>query len=199
MFVQVIKGRTGDAASVLRQNDRWIAEVRPGAIGFLGATFGVADDGTVFAIARFEDEAAAKTNADRPEQTAWWNEMVKYVDGELSVRESSDIGVLFDGGSDQAGFVQVMEGVVKDRAKAEAFETTEMMEQLRKARPDLIGSVRAWFGGGAYVDVAYFTSEADARTGESSGDFSGPQQSYADLFGDMTFLDLHNPRFASPG
>jgi hypothetical protein len=196
MLVQVIKGKTRDAAGVKRQLERWRDEVRPGAVGFLGSTAGVADDGTVIALARFADEAAAKENADRPEQTAWWQETAKLFDGEPSFRDSTDTGTLFEGGSDQAGFVQVMEGTATDRAKAEAMETPELMEQLRQARPDLIGSVRVWFPDNSFVEAAYFTSEEDARKGESSSDFEGPGEEFVAAFGDMTFTDLRNPLFA---
>ena len=198
MFVQVIKGRTSDPEGLRRQLERWRDEVRPGARGFLGSTVGITDDGTVVAFARFDDEAAARTNSDRPEQTAWWQETSRYFDGEPSFRESSDVSTLFGGGSDTAGFVQVMEGTVTDRAEADAFETPEMLEQLRAARPDLIGAVRVWFADGGFVEAAYFTSEADARTGEASTEFSGPQQQYMAIFAEMAFLDLRDPLLTGP-
>src|SRR3974377_1771817 len=69
-----------------------------------------------------------------------------------------------------------MGGGVTDRAKLESMESEELLGKLRAARPDLIGSLRVWFPEGAFVDTAYFTNEADARKGESSGEFSGPQQ-----------------------
>jgi hypothetical protein len=198
MFVQIINGKVKDAEEVRRHDERWRTEVMPGAKGFLGSTIGVADDNRVFAFVRFSDEAAARANSDRAEQSAWWSEFEKCLDGTPTFRESNDVALLFDGGSDKAGFVQVMEGSVTDRAKAEAFETPEMLDELRKARPDLIGSVRAWFDGGRFVDVAYFTSEADARKGEKSEAFSGPSDQYMELFGEMTFLDLRDPILVSP-
>ena len=134
----------------------------------------------------------------RAEQSAWWSEFEKCLEGTPTFRESNDIALLFDGGSDKAGFVQVMEGSVSDRAKAEAFETPEMLAGLKAARPDLIGSIRAWFDGGRFVDVAYFTSEADARRGEQSEEFSGPSEQYLALFGDMAFTDLRDPILTSP-
>lgn len=194
MFVQVIKGRTDNADGLQRQADRWVADVRPDAIGYLGGTFGIADDGTFIVIARFDDQSAATANSQRPAQQAWWEATVPFVDGEPTFRESSDVTMLFEGGSDDAGFVQVMEGTVADRAKAEAWETPDMLDQLRAARPDLIGGLRVWLPDGAFVEVAYFTSEEEARKGESSADFSGPQQEYTELFGDMTFTDLRHPQ-----
>ncbi len=133
MFVQIIKGKTSDPAGVTAQSKRWAAEVRPGAVGFLGSTGGVTADGTVIVFARFADEASAAANSNRPEQATWWETTAKYFEGTPTFRESSDITTLFDGGSDDAGFVQVMEGAVKDRAAAEAFETPEMMAALRAA------------------------------------------------------------------
>jgi hypothetical protein len=196
MLVQVIKGKTRDAAGVRRQMEQWRDKLRPGAVGFLGSTSGIAEDGTFIALARFADEASAKENADRPEQSAWWQETAKLFDGQPTFRDSSDTGTLFEGGSDQAGFVQVMEGTATDRTKAEAMETPELMEQLRQARPDLIGSVRVWFPDNSFVEAAYFTSEEEARRGESSSDFEGPGEEFAAAFGEMTFTDLRNPLFA---
>ena len=197
MFVQVIKGKVSDPASVRRQNERWRKELRPGATGFLGSTAGVAADGTFVLLTRFVDAAAAKANAERPEQSAFWAETAKYFDGEPTFRESSDTTTLFDGGSDTAGFVQVIEGTATDRAKAEELETPELLELLRATRPDLIGSLRVWFPGGAFVEAAYFTSEEDARKGESSSDSSG-QPEYTDVFSVMTFVDLRDPLLTGP-
>jgi hypothetical protein len=198
MFVQIINGRVRDADEVRRHDERWRKDVMPGAKGFLGSTVGVADDNRFLAFVRFSDAAAARANSERPEQSAWWSQFEQCLDGAPTFRESSDVALLFDGGSDQAGFVQVMEGSVSDRAKAEAFETPAMLDELRAARPDLIGSIRAWFDGGKFVDVAYFTSEDDARQGEKSEEFSGPSDQYIALFGDMNFLDLRDPILTSP-
>jgi hypothetical protein len=193
MFVQVIKGHTKDPDGLRRQLERWNDEVRPGAIGFEGTTAGIAEDGTFVVLARFSDEADAKLNADRPEQGAWWEDTATLIDGAASFRESSDTSLLFDGGSDAAGFVQIMEGSVTDRSRVEAFETPEMLDQLRSARPDLLGGHRVWFADDTYVDAAYFTSEAAARAGETSTEFSEQAASYGALFGETTYTDLRDP------
>ncbi len=193
MFVQVIKGRTSDRDGLRRQLERWRTDLKPGAVGFEGSTVGIADDGTLVAIARFSDATAAQKNSDRPEQGEWWQETEKLLDGPATFRESTDTTTLFGGGSNDAGFVQVMEGTVQDRAKAEAMENPEMEKQLRAARPDLIGGHRVWFDDGSYLEAAYFTSEAEARKNEQSAEFAGPQEEYMSLFGEMTFTDLREP------
>jgi hypothetical protein len=194
MFVQVIKGKTKDAAGVRAQSERWVTDLKPGAAGFLGGTAGVADDGTLFALACFADEAAAQANSDRPEQGEWWAGMEALIDG-ATFRNSTDTSTLFDGPNTSAGFVQIMEGVVPDRAKAEATETPELEAQLKQARPDLLGGLRIWFDGGAYIEAAYFTSEEEARKGETNADFEQPQEEYAAMFGDVTYTDLRDPIF----
>src|SRR5687767_702102 len=82
MFVQVIEGKASDPAAIIEHGERWQRELRPGAIGYLGVTAGVNADGHAIAIVRFEDEASARANAARPEQTAWFEGMAKLYDGE---------------------------------------------------------------------------------------------------------------------
>ncbi len=176
-----------------RQADEWRERLRPGATGYLGTTAGITEDGTVLVLARFTDEAAARANSERPEQGEWWAGMAKHLDGEATFHESSDTAVLFGGGSDDAGFVQVMIGRVKDRAALEAFQTPELEAQLRAARPDLLGGIEVFLPDGGYVQVAYFTGEEAARHGEASADFADTQQAYMDLFTEMTFHDLRDP------
>lgn len=194
MFVQVIKGRTTDGAGLMAHGDRWASEVRPGAVGFVGSTVGVADDGTFVAVVRFEDEAAATANAARAEQSQWWEGLQPFLDGEPTFRESSDTSELFGGPTSAAAFVQVMEGTAPDRTKAEAAETPELEAQLKVARPDLLGSLRVWFDGGDYLEAAYFTSEADARQGEKAEGFEAPHDEFTALFGEPTFIDLRDPQ-----
>jgi hypothetical protein len=193
MFVQVIRGKTNNPDAVLALGDKWQQELRPGAKGFVGSTTGIAADGTFVGVIQFTDDVAAKENGDRPEQDAFFKEMSQLMDGEPTFLESSDTSFLFDGPSAKATFVQIMESTCKDRAKAEAMESGEMLDALRTARPDLLGGLRLWVGDRA-VEVAYFTSEAEARAAEKSDAFDAPQQDFAALYDDMTYTDLPNPQ-----
>src|SRR5258708_39972337 len=91
MFVQVIVGRVADAARVRAQLDRWVEEVAPGAVGWLGSTSGVTDDGMLIALARFESGEAARQNSDRPEQTAWWEQTAALFTGEPVFHNSTSV------------------------------------------------------------------------------------------------------------
>jgi hypothetical protein len=76
LFVEVIQGQTADAARLRAALDRWAEDLAPEAIGWLGSTAGVTEDGRFIALARFESEAAARRNSDRPEQDRWFRRPV---------------------------------------------------------------------------------------------------------------------------
>ncbi len=194
MFVQVIEGRTSDAEGLKRQGERWDDDVRAGAVGFLGVTAGVADDGRAITIARFESESAARANSERPEQASWWADTAKYYDGDISFNESSDVVEFLGGGSDEAGFVQVMKVAGVDRAFVERLHAS--FQELADLRPDLMGGLRVWTGPDRYVEAAYFTSEAEARAGESVELPEAVQATMADfqkILANTEFIDLRDP------
>jgi hypothetical protein len=197
MFIQVISGTVIDRDAMDRLTDRWEAKLRPGAAGFLGATHGVADDGRFVTMARFESVDAARRNSERPEQGAWWEAMSE-VTSDVEVHDCSRVHTLAGGGSDDAKFVQVMQGRMKDRALADDFlaRTDEAATILARVRPDLLGSVIAIHDDGdTYTQAAYFTSESDARGNEDTP----PPPEAAELTARMQaaievteYLDLHH-------
>lgn len=166
MFIQVIEGRTSDPEALHRRIDVWEQELQPGATGYLGSAGGCTADGSCILVARFQDRASAMANSDRPEQTAWWQETEQCFDGPVTFHESEDVHLMQHGRLEDAHFVQVMEGHVTDRAKADELER-ESDRVLVDARPDLLGSITAYFGEGEYADIAYFTTEEEARQNES--------------------------------
>jgi hypothetical protein len=195
MFVQVIEGHTADPDGLRRQGERWMSDLRPGAIGFLGATVGTSEDGRHLTIARFESADAAQANSNRPEQGQWWAETEKFYDGEVTFSDSDEIDLLLGGGSDDAGFVQVMKG------KADRAQVRRMDEQFEKHapsfRPDVLGGLRAWTGPDTYIEVAYFTSEADARENEQNeppAELMGDFADFQELMAGVEFIDLKDPQ-----
>jgi hypothetical protein len=193
MYVQVIEGKLKDADLLNRQVERWRKEIKPGAKGYLGSTSGATSDGRSIAAIRFESEADARANSERAEQSAWWNETSKAFDGEPSFTESSDTELLFDGGSNDAGFVQVMKGKVKDAAAFRKWGK-EHEGRLKELRPDLIGGVDVWQPDGSFISVAYFTSEAEARKNEQAMANDPMMAEYGShMAGDLEFLDITDP------
>lgn len=198
MFVQLIQGRTNDVAGLRKQFDGWRDELMPGATGFLGSTGGATADGAFVTLARFADEAAARRNSDRPEQGAWWSDTEQYC-SDVTFRDTSDVDVFLDGGSDDAGFLQVMQGTVTDLARARELEG-EVTARVKAARPDLIGSIRANFDDGDFTEFIYFSSEAEAREGEakmSSMEIPAFVE-WQKVATTARFLDLPDPWLVSP-
>ena len=200
MFVQVMHGKTSDPEALHRRLEVWEAELMPGAVGYLGSTGGCTSDGDCILIARFEDRESARRNSDRPEQGAWWAETEKCFDGPVTFFDCPQVDVWMQGGSDDAGFVQVMEGHTSDPARMRDMLLRNTHEMHRR-RPEIIGGTMALHGDGAFVETVYFTSEEEARQRESMP----PPQELADamrdgqLMDDLTFLDLHEPWLVSPG
>jgi hypothetical protein len=194
MFVQVIEARTSDPDGIRKQLDKWMAELRPGATGYIGTTSGVAADGRTVALVRFESEDAARANSNRPEQGAWWAEMEKLLD-DVQFSESSDVTQFLAGGSDDAGFVQIMKIAGVDRAKIE--EGDRQFEPIAaELRPDLIGGIRVWTAPDSMIEANYFTSEAEAREGEKVEPPPEVAEGFADYMAMMSkaeFVDFSDP------
>ena len=201
MFIQVIQGQVSDAAEVRAAFDRWVQQEAPRATGWLGSTAGVTDDGRFIALARFESEEAARANSDRPEQGKWWTETAKLFSGDVTFQNCSEVVQWGSGGSDDAGFVQVMQGRVRD-----ADRMRELNEQADAAggdyRTDVLGGVVGLHGDGGYTNAVYFTSELAAREGERKEppeDVKAMmEESMALLEGPPTFFDLRDPWLSSP-
>ena len=203
MFAQVIQGRTSDADGVRAALDRWLQDVRPGSVGWLGSTVGITDDGTVIAVARFESAEAASRNAQRPEQGRWWEETSRLFDGDVSFRDSEDVTVDLQSDPDQAGFVQVMQGRVTDADRAREVMAQIPGDVMAAYRPDLLGSVMIGHEDGAWTQVLYFTSEAEARAGERKEPPRELQVAMEDMgklsVGETTYFDLKQPVFQTAG
>ena len=194
MFVQIIEGRAKDREALAKRGESWEREVGPGAVGFLGVTAGVTEDGRAITIARFESEEAARANSERPEQSAWFAETAKLYDGEPTFTESSDVTLWMGGGSNDAGFVQVMKSTGVDRATVEKMDA--IFEPHTGLRPDLLGGIRVWTGKDSCVDAAYFTSEAEAREGEKAEMPAELQEAMAGMeqgMGEVEYFDLTEP------
>ena len=203
MFVEVIQGRASDAEALRAAMDRWTRELAPGASGWLGSTGGVTDDGRFIAVARFESVDAAAHNSQRPEQTRWWEEFERLLDGDITIRDSEDVTVDLTGDPEQAGFVQVMQGRVTDPDRARELMQQVPSEAMAAYRPDVLGSVQVGHEDGEWTQVIYFTSETAAREGERT---EPPREMQAVMeemtklsVGEPAFFDLRRPVLQSPG
>jgi hypothetical protein len=193
MFVQFITATITDVDGLRAHLKRGGAELTPGVVGFLGSTAGISTNGDFVVLARYDSAAAAAASRARPESEAWWRDLQEFIDGEPVVKESERVSVLISG-SDHAGFVQIMEGTGDPAALASLDE--RFLELAPTYRPDIMGGYRAHFDNGTWADITYFTSEAEARAGESREmppDVAQLFEEFGRVAGIVAYHDLTEP------
>ena len=195
MFIQIIQGRCTRQDEMRAELDRWHAERAPMVEGWLGGTYGFTDDDMFVAVVRFESKEAAMANSDSREQSEWWARTEALFDGPVEFHDCADVTLMMDGGSDQAGFVQIIRGKVDDPSALKAMMSdTEMLHELR---PDIIGATLAIEEDGTFTETVAFTDEAAARVGEQAPVPDDVRMLLEAAMRDAAFMDLHHPFFAS--
>ncbi|MFL6004529.1 MAG: hypothetical protein ACJ72P_17115 [Nocardioides sp.] len=198
MFIQIIQGKCTRQDELRALADTWREEMAPTADGWLGGTYGFTDDDEFAGIIRFESRDAAKRNSERPEQGEWAKQMTALLDGPVEYHDCDDVTLMLDGGSDDAGFVQVIRGKVADPTKLKSLMgDTDMLHEMR---PEILGATLAVEPDGTFTETVAFTDEASARAGESSEMPAMPVEVRETLEASMrgaTYYDLHHPWFAS--
>jgi hypothetical protein len=196
MFIQIIQGRCSRAEELRAVLDRWTAELAPGADGWLGGTYGLTDDGIFVGVVRFDSRESAMVNAARPEQGVWWSQAEACFDGPVEFHDCEDVSLLFDGGSDDAGFVQIIRGKVDDPSRFKELLSTGT-DMLHEARPEILGATLAFEDGGTFTETVAFTDEDSARRGESQQMPEDMRVEWESMVHDMEFMDLRQPWFST--
>ncbi|WP_131738026.1 hypothetical protein [Actinomadura roseirufa] len=200
--VQIVKGRTRDAERLREAAERWYRDVAPGAKGWLGTTGGVTDDGLHIGVTRFASPRAAHRNDRRRAQARWWAETRDLFEGDVTVEMYTDVETFGRGGSDDAGFVQILQTRVRDREAVRPFIPDGAQRILNRRRPDMIGGLFCIRPDGFCLGVAYFTSREAARKGEQTRmppeyqSWRDEQMRYFDedaVFYDLNLLWLQSP------
>ena len=203
MFIQTIQGQVARKASVLQDGlDQWVRDLSPGAEGWLGSTSGVTSNGEFISLMRFETPEAARRNSQRPEQHQWWMDTAKQFSGEVIFHDCERVDLFAEGGSDEAGFVQVIQGKVRDVERMRELDRQMETAGMGEYRPDVLGGTVAWHGDGGYTMAIYFASEREARQAERKeptpaikGIFEEQQSLHV---GQVRYLDLSDPWLHSP-
>lgn len=195
MFIQVIQGRTSREQELRAHAESWRTGGGADAVGWLGGTFGVTDDGEFLGIVRFASREDAMANSARPETGAFAEKLAALMDGPVEFHDCDDVTTFLDGGSDDAGFVQVISGHLDDPAplKALAADTGE----LREMRPEIVGGTLALAGDGTYFETIYFTDEQSARAGEQVEPPAAVREVLETAMAGARFYDLRRPWFES--
>lgn len=196
MFIQVIQGTCTRQDELRAMADSWRDELGGGAVGWLGGTYGFTDNDEFIGVVRFESRDAAMANSGRPEQSAWAERMMALMDGPVEFHDCDDVTMFLDGGSDDAGFVQVIRGRVEDSSHIKAMLADT--SSLHEMRPDILGATLAIEDDGTFTETVAFSDEESARRGEQVQPPPDVAKELQTLMHGATFYDLHKPWFESP-
>lgn len=199
MFIQIMQGRCRDADRLRELGEEWREKLAPSAEGWLGGTYGTTDDGEFVGVVRFESRDAATRNSARPEQAEWWGRMSQCFEGEVTFHDCENAMLFMGGGSDEAGFVQIIQGRIDQPERFRHF-MEQPMDALHDARPEIIGGTIAMEPDGWFAQTVCFRSEEEAREGEHKEMPSEMRQQYEEEMAsmhDVKYLDLHHPWFFS--
>jgi hypothetical protein len=201
MFIQVIQGRATNPPGIRRDLGRWQRQLAPGADGWLGSTTGITEDGWSIAVVRFASEEQARRNSDRPEQREWWRDASQHLAG-VVFHDAPKVHTYRDGGSDQAGFVQIIQGHTDDMERMLRLGRDQEQVQGREA-PHVLGMTVGEHADqpGDFTQTVYFTSEQDARRDEQERSAEADQPGLTelgDLVANLRYFDLRDPQMLSP-
>jgi hypothetical protein len=186
MFIQVTQGRATNPPGIRRDLGRWQRQLAAGADGWLGSTTGITEDGWSLSVIRFASEDHARRNGERPEQREWWRDASQHL-ARVVFHDARKVHTYLDGGSDAAGFVQIIQGRTDDMAR---------MASLRDHReaPHILGRTLAEHDDrpGEFTQTTYFSSEQDARRAEQE-----PSE-LRSLMTNLRSFDLRDPQLLSP-
>ena len=201
MFIKVIQGRATNPPGIRRDVGRWQRQLAADADGWLGSTTGITEDGWSITVIRFASEAQARRNSDRPEHREWWRDASQHL-ARVAVHDAPKVHTYRDGGSDQAGFVQVIQGHTEDMERMVSLGC-DQEEVLTRDAPHILGMTVAEHADrpGDFTQTVYYTSEQDARRleQERSAEADEPaRRELHDLMTNLRSFDLRDPQMLSP-
>ena len=197
MFIQMVQGECTRRTEMRALVDSWCSGIAD-EDGWLGGTYGFTDDNRFVGIVRFTDSKACIDAAQRPGAALFWAQALELLDSPVEIHQSDDVTLMFDGGADDAGFVQVLTGQLKDAAQMRYLVADQdMTAMLHATRPEILGATLAISQDGTFTETIAFTDEALARQGESIRMPEQVRRTLSDAVAEVEYLDLRNPWFAS--
>ena len=200
--MQMVTGPCSREDDMRAVADGWCADMMKHE-GWLGGTYGFNDDGDFLGVVRFDSMQAYDACCATAEAGAHWAAALECFDSAPEIHQSEDVSIMLNDSSDGAGFVQVIRGRTPDPARLRMmFEDQEMTSMLHRARPDLLGSTMLIEPDGSFTETVCFTSEEEARAGESQDvppEMASEMSSWQEAMTDLHYDDLHKPWFHSHG
>ena len=189
MFSQTLTAQVSDKDGFKQALDTWYEQLAPD--GYLGGICGVSSDGVGVVISYYDTAASAHEQGEREQQKQWLADLNQYLSGDVTSRQADDVVDDSPGDISGAGFVQVIEGALKDPDRMRELATSNR-EAWAAFRPEILGSRLLLHNAGKYTMVIYFTDESAAREGEQKQEV--PPE-LADEAKEMASMDTEQPTF----
>lgn len=155
MFVELVRGRAVDRAGLHEAWDQAVAGIVDDAVGWLGATAGLASHGGFVAFLGFESEEAARITMDRLDGRAAWDRLTSLVP-DRTFRECPNVRALCLRDPRHTDFVEVTQGPANDIGRiVSVFESSG---QAGTANEAVIGGLLCWDDTGFTSCALYFRS-----------------------------------------
>jgi len=119
VFAEVVQGAGGEPAAVRDAWRRVLAAIESEGAGWLGATSGLATDGTFLAVLCSETEEMSRITMDRLAEASAWEQLAAAAGG-LTFRECPHVRAFADVGDEQLAVVEVTQGIVNDIGRVSA-------------------------------------------------------------------------------
>ena len=201
MFIRVIQGRATNPPGIRRDLGRWQRLLGADADGWLGSTAGITDDGWSITVVCFASEAQARRNSDRPEQREWWRDASQHL-ARIVVHDAAKVHTYGEGGVDEAGFVQVIQGHSNNLARMATLGRNQG-EALVWQAPHILGMTVAEHVDrpGDFTQIVYYTCEQDARRFDPEPPVEADEPAQEErrrLMTNLRCFDLRDPQLLSP-
>jgi hypothetical protein len=200
MFIRILRGQAYDGAATLAEIARWRQELGAGVLGWQRLTAGIGDAGELVLALRYDTEAAASRDLDRPELAAWQASAERHLTGPGRWYDCPVVHTMKDGDAGEAGFVRVVQGRLADPVRLAAMRD-EVERTLRDRAPHVLGVIVAEHADGTgFTELTYLTSERETRAADRQMPVEmavqlGTVRSYVEA---LEEVELRRPLLASP-
>jgi hypothetical protein len=166
VFIRILRGQAFDGAATRAELGRWRQELGGGALGWQRLTAGIGEGGELVLVLRYDTEATARRDRERPELAAWQAGAERHLVGPGQWYDCPVVHTMKDGDAGQAGFVRVVQGRLADPVRLAAMRA-EVERTLRDRAPHVLGvTVAEHADGTGFTELTYLTSERETRAAD---------------------------------
>jgi hypothetical protein len=166
MFIRILRGQVLDVTTAGVELGRWRQELAAGELGWQRLTAGIGEGGELVLVLRYDSEATARADRDRPELAAWQRAAERHLAGPGRWYDCPVVHTMKRGDNGEAGFVRVVQGRLADPVRLAAMRA-EVERTLRDRAPHVLGVIVAEHADGTgFTELTYLTSERETRAAD---------------------------------